>query len=466
MAESPNLRIAQNMGNRTILGLCLHCQGLTQVRGTIDYYQRSLIISSDISRQTSTSKKNDRLQERLAKAVIARNTSRSNNASTLPSRNPSPSKQQESPRTSLDSKPGVVVSDSDGNTKEVLTADGLPVARTSIDSDIGSAANAKVSCSTVNQVAPLGEAYSLDSSSSVKSYGSGSARPSSESTHGLGGETQPMTSAVDAQEDLAATLANAQVSMDQMRSNYEAAELRWQEETHQYIERIDALQAKLQYLTRETIETAKRSTATTKVGSLEQMIAEKDEKIALLMEEGQNLSQNELKHMNTIRKLRAKSAEEERRIGLSKRRIDELENSLRLAQERARQAETVQREATENVKILQKVEEELESARAESVSRASQITELQSQLALAHNDNGAEKEINAALDAEKAVVADLRDDLSNARIERKLSDERHRAQTRDLHETFDREREKAKLLEMELRGELNVSCSPGHSRYD
>ena len=465
MAESLKLRIVQNMGNRTTLGLCLQRQGLTQVGATIDYYQCSLIISSDISRQTSTSKKNDRLQERLAKAVVARNTSRSNNTSTLPSRNPSPSKQQESPRTSLDSKPGVVVSDSHGQTKEALNADGFPVDRKSTDSDISSAANAKVSCSMVDQFVPSGEAYSLDSST-VKSHGSGSARLSSESTHGLGGETQPMTSAVDAQEDLAATLANSQVSMDQMRSDYEAAELRRQEETHLYIERIDVLQAKLQYLTREAIETAKKRTATTKAGSSEQMIAEKDEKIALLMEEGQNLSQNELKHMNTIRKLRAKSVEDERRIGLSKRRTDELEKSLRLAQERAWRAETVQREATEKVKILRKVEKELESARAESGYRASQITELQSQLALAHNDNGAEKEINAALDAEKAVVADLRDDLSNARIERKLSDERHRAQIRDLHESFDQEREKAKLLEMELRGELNVGCSSsGHSRY-
>ena len=308
----------------------------------------------------------------------------------------------------------------------------------------------------------MGEASYLDSSS-VKFHGSGSARPSTESTYGLAGEAQSMTSAVDTQEDLAATLANAQVSMDQMRCDYEAAELRRQEETHQYIERIDALQAKLQYLTREAIETARKSKATAEVGSLEQLIAEKDEKIALLMEEGQNLSQNELKHTNTIKRLRAKSVEDERRMSLSKRRIDELENSLRLAQERARRAETVQREATEKIKNLQKVEKELESTRAESISRASHISELQSQLALAYNGNGVEKEMNAALDAEKLVVADLRDDLSNARIEKKLSDERHRAQIRDLHESFNREREKAKLLEMELRGELNVCCSPsGH----
>ena len=349
----------------------------------------------------------------------------------------------------------MVISAPSDNVSEAEVANAETAGRKSVDSEPSSLKDEL--SSTTAEHAPSMEDPPLPDSSSINSHGSRSERPSLDSARDVANGIQTMASHEKLDEISPAVVLQYQESINQMRSDYEAAELRRQEETHEYTERIDALQAKLQYLTREAAEIARKGAAMAKPGSTEQKLAEKEEKIALLMEEGQNLSQTELKHMNTIRKLRAKSAEDEKRINLTKKTADELEKSMKAAQERAKRAEAAHREASDRAKSLQRVERELEKAKADNSSRASQITNLLSQLNQEMNAKGNGKAINEALEAERALTADLRDDLSNAKIEKELSDERHRAQIRGMQEKFDREREKTKISELELRGELAVS---------
>ena len=246
-----------------------------------------------------------------------------------------------------------------------------------------------------------------------------------------------------------------------MRSDYESAELRRQEETHQYLERIDALQSKLQYLTKEAAEIARKASSEAEAGSADQKLAEKDEKIALLLQEGQKLSQNELKHMTTIKKLRAKSADDEKRVAELKKTAEKQEKAAREAQERARRAEIAEKRELERIKSLQRVERDLENVKAESDGRASKIIDLESQLANVRALGEAEdlKTYKSLLESEKRMISELRDDLSNAKIEKELSEDRHRAQMRDLEKKFAGERDRSKVTEMELRGELGVCAS-------
>ena len=74
--------------------------------------------------------------------------------------------------------------------------------------------------------------------------------------------------------------------MATMREEHAAAEKQRQEEMHTFLEKIDALQAKLQYLAKETVAAAKEANSATAT-SEEKRLAEKDERIALLMEEGE-----------------------------------------------------------------------------------------------------------------------------------------------------------------------------------
>ena len=60
-------------------------------------------------------------------------------------------------------------------------------------------------------------------------------------------------------------------------------------------------------------------------GSTEAKIASKDEQIALLMQEGEALSKTELRHLQTIKKLRAKAAEDEKASNDIRKKLERAE---------------------------------------------------------------------------------------------------------------------------------------------
>src|SRR5690606_8820782 len=104
-------------------------------------------------------------------------------------------------------------------------------------------------------------------------------------------------------------LADYEAAMAKLQADHESAELRWQKELHGYVEKIDALQSKLKYLAKDAAESAKKAAASAEKGSIEKELLGKDERIALLLEEGQKLSMTELEHRTTIKKLRQQAAE-------------------------------------------------------------------------------------------------------------------------------------------------------------
>ena len=248
-------------------------------------------------------------------------------------------------------------------------------------------------------------------------------------------------------------------TLAQMRSDYESAELRRQEETHIYLERIDALQAKLQYLTNEAIANARKTTSDAQGGVAEAKLAAKDEKIALLMEEGQKLSQMELKHLSAIRNLRAKSIEDAKQLSHARKTVNDYQNAIQVAEEREKRVEMVERNEVERSKVLQRVEKELEKSKAENQSFATLMVELRQQVAQAkasYNAEDANKYRNM-LESEQSLVSGLRDDLASMKIEKELAVERHRARVQEVHDKTERERERTKIVDQELRGEIRVS---------
>ena len=244
----------------------------------------------------------------------------------------------------------------------------------------------------------------------------------------------------------------------QMRSENEAAEARRQEENHLQLERIDALQAKLQYLTKEAASIANKAAFEAQPGSMDQKLAIKDERIALLMEEGQKLSKTELKHMNIIKKLRASSIEEEKRLLEFQRLAETHERTAREATERAKQNELAERRASERAKALHNVESELAEVKADRDIQASLIQDLQRQLS--ENTNRAydaeEKTHAETVEAERKLNASLRDEVSKLRLERERIEELHRIELRDLRDKAEREKERAKASEISLRGEQSA----------
>lgn len=426
------------------------------------------------SRTASANRAQERLNEKLAKAIANRNLTKKGDVSTTPSGVPSgtasPANVVASPRTSMDlqrdtgrEKDGK--SEQGDSEQEMASSDTVMVNGASEDqesraqdSEATSTGPPPVAQSPVATIEDTKDEPNIPRPS-TDSRGSISTRQSLELTRATtpNGTDSPKLNGIVLDSSLK-TPEEYEKMMEQMQSDYEAAELRRQEETHIYLERIDALQSKLQYLTKEAAEAAKNASAEAQSGSIEQKMAAKDEKIALLIEEGQKLSQTELKHMSIIKKLRAKSTEDDKMVADFKRMTEKHEKSAREAQERAKRAESAEKRALERLKSLGRIEKDLENVMADRDAKESLMQDLQ--IELSHATSAAkEAEIKAnaeSLAAEKRRAADLTDEVSSIKTEKELAEKHHQNELRELREKAEREKERARIAEIERQGEQNI----------
>lgn len=420
------------------------------------------------SRTSSTNRAQDRLNERLAKAMANKNLGKKGDGSVttsgVPSRTTSPANAPASPRTSSE-VPRETKAAEDGKSKEdkALEYPSIHVASSEKEAK-DDASETTPSFPEPTGQSPVIRVEDVEDETNVPrrstdSRGSISTRQSLELTRAT-------TPSALGSPKLNGIVTDPSVKMpedyekviEQLKSDNETAELRRQEETHTYLEQIDALQAKLQYLTKEAAEIAKNVSAEAKPGSLEQKVAAKDEKIALLIEEGQKLSQTELKHMSVIKRLRAKANEDEKAVAESKRMAERYEKAAREAREKANRAESAEKRASDKVKSLTRIEKELETLRADRDSTDLLIQDLQIQLSQATSAaKEAEVKANAeALESERRRAVDLADELSSAKTEKDLAEKQHQYELRQLREKAEREKERARVAEIERQGELNI----------
>jgi hypothetical protein len=247
-----------------------------------------------------------------------------------------------------------------------------------------------------------------------------------------------------------------EAEMSQMRTVYEQAEKQRQDEMHAHLERIDALQAKLQYLAKETVAAAKEANASAAAGSPEAKAAAKDEKIALLMQEGEKLSKNELRHMQTIKKLRAKTTEDEKSAAELRKRLDRVERSEADLKQKVRRAEAAERQANEKIKQIAIIEKQVDEMKEDRERAAELIRTLTTQLKTAEKKaEQAQKDANSkATEVDKNRVAELENELEDAQIERKLAEDRAKSEIRKVKDEADRQRERFGVRELEYKNEI------------
>ena len=426
------------------------------------------------SRTASASRAQERLNEKLAKAMANRNIVKkadmSVTSSNVPSRTASPANVAASPRTSSDFQRESRaeqdhLSEKSRNQQEMVRNETRIVNGTSEDQK----SQDQVPEATTTGPTPVAQmpvATVEDSKDEA-----GISRPSTDSRGSVSTRqslelTQATTPNANDTPELNGVAISSnfkppeqyEKTIEQMRSDYEAAELRRQEETHIYLERIDALQSKLQYLTKEATEVAKNVLAEAQPASIEHKMASKDERIALLIEEGQKLSQTELKHMSIIKKLRGKSTADDKAMADLKRTTEKYEKSAREAQERAKRAETAEKRASERLKSLGRIEKDLETVMAERDAKESLVQDLQVELSQATSaaKEAEGKVIAEALAAEKRHAADLKDELSNLKADKELAQKQYQNEVRELREKAEREKERARVAEIERQGEQSI----------
>ena len=237
-----------------------------------------------------------------------------------------------------------------------------------------------------------------------------------------------------------------------------AGESQRQEEIHGYIERIDALQSKLKYLAKEAAASAKNAAASASPGSAKKQLLEKDEKIALLLEEGQKLSKSEMDHRTALKKLRQQLSENTKAQNEMKKKADKLERDLHSSEARAKRAEAAEKRANDSLSSQTKVAKDLEAVTNERNALTQTVQEMKGQLsrAVARAEAAESKATSDALERERSRANDLEEELSTLKIERDISQDKSKKEISELKEKIDREKERARMLEAELKGEQSV----------
>ncbi|XPS98119.1 hypothetical protein M3J09_007332 [Ascochyta lentis] len=421
-----------------------------------------------LSRNSSRSRPSSRLQDRLAKAVT-KGTERTDSraSSDLGSRPESPALRSpgitaaaDAERTSIDSKtsepvdaPVVATEEGPVKTEEVKedgparlsTEDAAPVVSPPVASPPTTPIVSDQPLATRMPTMSIPSIIAPQASSPRQSIDSNTSRPSIDvSTPG-----EPELPSTQDPDVLAYELSSLQRAHEETVRGH-------RDELNSHLERIDALQSKLAYLSQQLAASAKAASAESGATPLNTKLAEKDAQIAALMDEGQKLSKTEMKHMTTLKKMRAKSQEQDKEINVLKQRLAKAEKSITEQSERAKRAEAAERAAQEKLKVVDKIEKDINTIRAEREEAGLTITELRKQLneALSRAED-AEKRVKAgALEAEKRVTASLEEDLDNLRIEKKLAEDRAKKEIQASKEQAKSQQEKANVVELELRGEI------------
>jgi hypothetical protein len=396
---------------------------------------------------------NDRLAERLARATAKKNAEGGSGVSSeVPSRVGSPAIGSESgsPRPSSDVKRSVeeprstpaidtpkIEKEDESKDKDVETMEEAVPA-----SENAALPTLLSSGLPINPARISMESSTRPSLDTTALEDSPSSRPSSDLPNGSIATSKSAT--------------ELEAEMSQMRTVYEQAEKQRQDEMHAHLERIDALQAKLQYLAKETVAAAKEANASAAAGSPEAKAAAKDEQIALLMQEGEKLSKNELRHMQTIKKLRAKTTEDEKSAAELRKRLDRVERSEADLKQKVRRAEAAERQANEKIKQIAIIEKQVDEMKEDRERAAELIRTLTTQLKTAEKKaEQAQKDANSkATEIDKNRVAELENELEDAQIERKLAEDRAKSEIRKVKDEADRQRERFGVRELEYKNEI------------
>lgn len=396
---------------------------------------------------------NERLAERLARATAAKSVREGAAGSEVPSRVGTPALRSDggSPRASGEVKrtaePEKPIADAmeDDAKKAMVDTESKALEITEQDAP---AAESTPPPTLLSSGLPINPArHSTDSS----------ARPSFDTpSRGGTGSSRPSFDVPNGTTHTGKSVAQVEAEMEGMRADYERAEKQRQEEMHANLERIDALQAKLRYLAKETVAAAKEANASALSGSPEAKLVQKDEQIALLMQEGEKLSKTELRHLQTIKKLRAKVTEDEKSTGELRKRLDRAERAETDLKQKLRRSEAAERQANDKSRQIGNIERQVEELKEDRERAAELIRTLTAQLKEAETKaEQAQKAADSkAAEADKDRIAALENELEDAQIEKKLAEDRAKSESRKAKEEADRQRERSNVRELELKNEI------------
>ncbi|KAK1954672.1 M protein repeat protein [Colletotrichum sublineola] len=405
-------------------------------------------------RSSISSRTNDRLQERLAKAMAAKNNQ--------------PSDARSITSDSQSARPSADGSRPEGSTPQKdCTAATSPGPSPSVTSPLSEAAARENATqfrlqpkSTVPQGHQDDQRPQTTAQSETKSEAARAADTTTSSDVTVKSETIHTASSKDATNtNHACKQCSVLITrVEALEAMAEQTATEQQEEIHRYIEQLEALQAKVQFLARDATDAARKSAIAAPAGSYERKLAEKDEKIAALMDEGRSLAAIEQKHRTIIRKLRSQINGDEKTMAELRARHDKLTVDVDKLRTRAGRVDELE-QSNQDLQIKSNgMQDELNALRAEVSANKTVIQGLRDDLRKAADQahSTIEKATEEALTAEKRRVKDLEDTVAALRVEKTLAVERAKANAAEAEEKAACAAERTRTMEIEMKTELQA----------
>ncbi|KAK6005167.1 hypothetical protein QM012_007946 [Aureobasidium pullulans] len=410
--------------------------------------------SADTSRSPSRSRLNDRLQERLAKAVASQN----------PSRSSTPLNQPASPRSSLGSRQSADLARPLPEIKDetLSTPDAeVPIldvsAPNTFDEPVPEPSIAGPTPELVVTEPPPTLLTSGLPINPARISNDSQTRPSID----IDDEARPEEKVQVPEEEPdvveAKDVSEINTELAQLRQENAEAEKQRQEEMLANLERIDALQAKLQYLAKETVAAAKEANSNAQATAVERKLAEKDERIALLMQEGEKLSKVEMRQGSAIKKMRLKTQQDEKAMADLRGRLARLEDSESDLKQRLKRTEQIEKQSAEHLKRYSSLEKDLENRKSELASSNAIIASLRNQLLEAERkaEEAENKAKESVVQADTNKLSAVQEQLEDVKLEKKLADDRWSAEVKRITEEARQQKQQASFRESELTNEIS-----------
>ncbi|XWW93218.1 hypothetical protein V2A60_001148 [Cordyceps javanica] len=386
------------------------------------------------SRSSSNNRTNDRLQARLAKAMAGKAAQGGG-----------------SPRSSVDnaSRPSIErkTTDSNGAGKEDATASDSPVietekeavASTSTD-EIKPIEGAEPISETTTEEEPPRESKNTESIAIEDLRTEAVVEPATEVRH----ENESTSREVTEEE---ATFSLKEI--EQLKTSH-------QQEVQEYVERIDSLESKLQYLAKSAAESAQKAANAAPAGSMESKLAGKDEKIALLMEEGQRLVTGEQKYRTIIKRLRQQLADSEKQNEELKKAQEKAATEADALRTRLNNSEEQDKRQEEMRKATAGLQREIDSLKKEKTTRDETVRKLEREIRIKAEEASKVPALSKNLAAEREKLKTQEESYTALRVGKEILEEKAKQDGIEWSEKLDRAVERGRKAENELRVEIKA----------
>ncbi|KAK9463404.1 TATA element modulatory factor 1 TATA binding-domain-containing protein [Lipomyces oligophaga] len=234
------------------------------------------------------------------------------------------------------------------------------------------------------------------------------------------------------------------------------AELRQKQDELDYaLGRMSVLEEKVSLLSNQLL--AYSSGQRKDVAPLDKQIRERDQKLALLLQEGEELSKKELRYMNTIKRFRGNEQSSARAVQEAQRRQERAEKEAVDLRERLRKSTEIEKKQSDRIKLLAKAESEAEILRRDRDSLKATVSGLRDELANANVmiEDAVKKAQTGALEDEKRKNEALAREIESLKASQVMEKEKITQEVFTLQAKLDRSAERAKTRELELTDEIS-----------